>query len=134
MAVGVRDLLIAAVLTTLGLMLTIFSCTLIPGKNAWPLLPFLFYGFGVVPLFLCSGNAQPSFDGSASMSQGFYSLGHFFVGMCLASGPCMSLVQYHTDMITGTALGLSLGSVAFLAGAMYVLFRAFAKPEDETAF
>jgi hypothetical protein len=125
---GLRELLVAAFLLTLSLMLTIFACTLIADHNAWPLLPFAFYFFAPVPAFLCSKRSDSIMD---SGSSSFDNFGHFLIGLCAASGPSMSLVQYHTGAITIGALFMSLGSAALLAAAVGVLMFSNSKQQDQ---
>ena len=124
---GLRELLIAAFLLTMSLMLTIFACTLIEDHNAWPLLPFVFYFFAPVPAFLCTRRSDSIMESGGSSS--FDNFGHFLIGLCAASGPSMSLVQYHTGAITISAMFMSLGSAALLGAAVGVVMFTSSKQE-----
>lgn len=128
---GVRELLVSAFLMVLSMMLTVFACTLIKGKNAWPLLPMMFYFFTPVPFFLCvKRGGNESILGGDNRADAFTNFGHFIAGMTCAAGPSMSFVLYHTGAINTAALLMSLGSAVLLAAAVGVIYAMAPKKSE----
>ncbi len=137
MALGIRELLIAAFLLVMSIMVTIFACTLVTDGNGYPMLPLMFYLFTPVPFFLC-GNKKPSsgdgfFTGS-NYGETFYSLSHFLVGMFGASGPSVTLVLLHTEMIGWPAMLLSFGSAFLLVAAVCVIHFGYMSTQQENLY
>ena len=134
MALGIRELLIAAFLLVMSIMVTIFACTLVTEKNAFPLLPMLFYIFAPVPFFLCGVKKQAGFmDGGGS--EMMTNLSHFFTGMFAAGGPAMTMVLWHTDTIGWPAMLLSLGSAVLLVASVCVIhFGHHGVRSDDSGF
>jgi hypothetical protein len=114
---GIKELLVAAFLLTMSIMVTIFACTLVADSNAYPMAPLMFYIFAPVPFFLCGVPKRDDggFMGGSGQSAGgmMANVSHFLTGLFAAGGPSMSLVLYHTELIGWPALVMSLLS-AFL--------------------
>lgn len=129
---AIQVLLLAAFVLVCSLLLTIFACTLIDDHNAYPLIPLIFYIFVPVPYLLCVRKKDSIYaDRRASTLE---NLGTFLVGLFSASGPCMSLVLYHTGKVTLTAMFMSLGSAVLLVGAAVLLGKSMKKEEDQFAY
>lgn len=140
MAVGAKELIAGAFLFVLSIMCTVFGCTLVKDKNAYVLLPLMFYIFTPLPLFLCgtfkgSNTTFDPYSGGSNRTSMFANFGHFITGLFGASGPSMALVLAHTGTIGMPAMWLSLGSAALLAMAAGVVFwSVIRKPTEDAAF
>lgn len=131
---AVRELLLAAFLLVLAIMLTVFACTLIQDHNAYPLLPLMFYAFTPVPAFLCIRKSGSGGFSSGGSSSAFDNMGHFFLGLFATSGPCMAAVLYHTEKMTLDAMLMCFGTAVLLAGSGYVLHRSLSSSRENDGF
>lgn len=129
---AIRELIVAAFLLVVAIMLTIFACTLIDDHNAYPLVPLVFYVFIPVPALLCITKQSTTGFGSSGGTP-MDNMGHFLLGMFAAAGPAMTLVLYHTDKMTLSAMLLCFGTAAFLAASAVVLKRSM-RDRDSDAF
>lgn len=128
---GLHSLVIPAFLLVVGFLLIILGCTVVPHKNAWPLMSLAFYCFAPFPFFLCGGERPDSF-GSSSTATLFDSAGLFLGGVLTVSGPALAIVLYHTAVISGAALGFTLGSgLCFLAMSCIIAFASSGRDDDE---
>lgn len=127
---AIRELIVAALLLVVAVMLTVFACTIISDHNAYPLLPLMFYAFTPVPLFLCIKSQSASSGFGSSGSSAFDNVGHFLVGLFAASGPAMSVVLYHTDKMTLSAMLLCFGTAVFLAASSFVLGKSLRRQSE----
>lgn len=128
---GVKGLVGTAFLLALSLMLTIFACVLLEdNKNAWPLLPWIFYIFVPVPAIACIRKSNESLFSSNDARIFGNNMGYFLVGLFAASGPSMVFVQYHTEMISLGAMFLCIGSTVLLAASGALLGLSIRKPQD----
>ena len=122
---GIKELLAAAFLLVMSIMVTIFACTLVKDSNAYPMAPLMFYIFAPVPFFLCGvpkpDNGGGFMGGGQSAGSLMTSISHFLVGLFAAGGPSMSFVLYHTALIGWPALLLSLLSAVLLVGSCAVI-------------
>lgn len=133
--VGIHDLMLSAFCVILGIMLTVFACTLIqPPRDPIVVMALVFYIFSPVPYFLCGAQG--------SQPQGFMNSGpsplvpisHWLTGAFFAAGPCSALVLYHIGRISMGAFFLSLGSGVMLVLAVMVLIRATRRSQTEDEF
>ncbi len=135
MPLRMQELVGAAFLLVLAIMLTVFACTLIPGeKNTLIIMALVFYLFSPIPFALCGSMPQQNDFMSAGGNQEhpLVAIGHFLTGMFFAAGPCTALVLYHTENISAEAMLMSFGSGVFVVAAVFVILRAVAKPPEET--
>jgi hypothetical protein len=137
MAVGMKELIFLAFMLVLGVLTTIFACTLVQPHNAWPLVPLLCYLFAPVPAFLCSSSSSSesaAFMGDNSSST-FENFSHFLIGVTVASGPSIAIMLYHVGAIADGQLFLSLGSGSlFGIGVAYVIYKSNERPADSLGF
>jgi hypothetical protein len=132
MAVQIQQLLGAAFLIVLAIMLTVFACTIIPDpKNPLIVLGLVFYMFAPVPFALCGLQQQQGFTMLGNQESPLLPISHFLTGMFFTAGPCLAVVLYHTGSVSATAMGMSFGSGALLLCAVYVLMKGSA-PRDES--
>jgi hypothetical protein len=127
---AIRELIVAAFLLVVAIMLTIFACTLIDDHNAYPLVPLVFYAFIPVPAILCITKQSTTGFGSSGGSS-MDNIGHFLLGLFSAAGPCMTLVLYHTDKMTLTAMFLCFGTAFFLGASGLMLKRSMRERDND---
>ncbi|KAK7194534.1 Vacuolar protein sorting 55 [Novymonas esmeraldas] len=116
---GLRPLIIAAFCVVIGFLFLILSCTVVQKRNAWPLMSLVLYCFAPVPFFLCGRGTGDDDDDDDEPLDAFNTIGLFVGGLLLASGPGLAVVLYHTSVICGSALALTLlCGLCFLAAAV----------------
>lgn len=125
---AIRELLVAAFLLTMGLMVTILACTIIPNHNAYPLLPLMFYAFTPIPALLCLRKSNSGFGSSGPSTM--ENLGNFMFGVFAASGPAITLVLYHTDYMTLTAMFMCFITAILIGASGYVLGKSMKTSDD----
>ncbi|KAG5477064.1 hypothetical protein LSCM1_05404 [Leishmania martiniquensis] len=120
---GLRQLIVSAFCLVMGFLFLILGCTVVTRRNAWPLMSLVLYCFTPVPFFLCGrGAGRGDFDDDDDEPLDVFStVGLFIGGMLLISGPGLALVLYHTSVISGSALFLTLLSGACFAAAAVAL-------------
>ncbi|CCW70984.1 unnamed protein product [Phytomonas sp. Hart1] len=121
-----RSLVGAALFFMLSVFLLILACTAVSQSNAWPLVCFSFYCLATIPLYL---SMQQSEFHTIDFEEGsLNTLSLFLGGVCLISGPALTLVLYHTNNISISALILTWCSgMAFLCTCMLI----FASDTDD---
>jgi uncharacterized membrane protein YjdF len=127
---AIRELILAAFLLVIAIMLTVFACTLITDHNAYPLIPLVFYAFIPVPAWLCITKSSTTGFGSNGGTP-MDNMGHFLLGLFAAAGPCMTLVLYHTDKMTLSAMLLCFGTAIFAAASALVLKRSMRERDSD---
>ncbi|CAJ1009251.1 putative Vacuolar protein sorting 55 [Leishmania naiffi] len=114
-----RQLIISAFCLVMGFLFLILGCTVVEKRNAWPLMSLVLYCFTPVPFVLCGRGADSDeFGGDDDEPlDAFKTIGLFIGGVLLMSGPGLALVLYHTSVICGSALLLTLLSGVCFLGA-----------------
>lgn len=131
---SLRPLVVSAFFLVMGFLFIILACTVVHRRNAWPLISLVLYCFAPVPFFLCGrGASSDDFGGDDDDDEpldAFNTLGLFMGGMLLVSGPGVAAVLYHTAVISGSALCLTILSGLFFV-ATVVSLKANADVEEE---
>ncbi|KAG5503340.1 hypothetical protein GH5_04410 [Leishmania sp. Ghana 2012 LV757] len=130
---GLRQLIVSAFCLVMGFLFLILGCTVVKKRNAWPLMSLVLYCFTPVPFFLCGrGAGSDDFDNDDDERLDvFNTIGLFIGGLLLISGPGLALVLYHTTVICGSALCLTLLSGACFAAAAVALSVTARSDEDD---
>lgn len=128
---GLRALIVAAFFLVLGFLLIILGCTVVDKRNAWPVASLGFFCLTPLPLFFCGGERPSSFSDSA-LGSTFDAVGLFLGGAFLASGPALALMLFHLDILSGAALGLTLGGgLCFLATSATIAVASHLGSDDD---
>lgn len=134
---GLRPLIISAFFLVMGFLFLILGCTIVSKRNAWPLMSLVLYCFAPVPFFLCGRGAGSDVFGGDDDDDDepldpFNTMGLFVGGMLLVAGPGLAVVLYHTNVICGSALVLTLFSgLCFVAAALSLAVTAQSEEEDD---
>ena len=136
MAVQIGQLLGAAFLLVLAIMLTVFAITLVPEpRNALMIMALIFYLFSPVPYALCGIERRGGFDFMGGGQQSpLVPISHFLTGMFFTSGPCTALVLYHTGNNSWQSMLLSFGSGVLLVAAVLVIVKGSQQSSEDEEF
>jgi hypothetical protein len=132
---GLRPLIVSAFCLVIGFFFIILACTVVRQRNAWPLMSLALYCFAPVPFFLCGRSAASDMFGGDDDEEpldAFNTMGLFVGGVLLVSGPGLAFVLYHTSVICGSALALTICSgLFFVAAAAALTVNAGGEEEDD---
>lgn len=130
-------LIFLSVLIALGVLNIVLSCALF---NNWlPILVLIVFLIAPLPNALAQyatstydSNFLGDYDSDEAESP-FVEFCHFLTGLFVISGTCLPIVMYHTSLITGSALSLSLTG-GFLIYLSIVLFMVGFKDDDDNGY
>ncbi|CCW64344.1 unnamed protein product [Phytomonas sp. EM1] len=124
-----RSLVGSALFFVLSVFLVILACTTASQRNAWPLICFILYCLAIIPLNLAVKQWEYNIMDFDEAS--FNSLSLFLSGVCLASGPLLALVLYHTNNISVGALLLTWCSGMSFLGMCLIMFTSDSNDDDD---
>lgn len=88
-------------------------------KNYWPMLTALMYVLVPMPwLFFGQADSTSSVYGGSSLASGWIDAGKFLTGFSAVGSIAIPAILFHSEKITGGALGLELAAVAVLGGTI----------------